>query len=152
MASLIARARQRYRGQRGAELIEFAFILPILLLIIAGITDFGFAFKEYEVLTNAAREGARLGTLPGYSVADVTARVKSYAAGSGLATTTPPLTVTPTFTTIPVGAGTALAVHVQVSYVHQFVILGPLATLTGGTFNNVTLTASSTMRKELQGS
>ena len=52
---------------RGAELIEFAFIFPLLLLVCLGIVDFGLLFQRYEVLTNAAREGARVAVLPGYT-------------------------------------------------------------------------------------
>ena len=46
--------------------MEFALTLPLLLVVIAGIVDFGFVFQRYEVITNAAREGARLASLPGY--------------------------------------------------------------------------------------
>ena len=42
-----------------------------LLVVIAGIVDFGFAFQRYEVITNAAREGARLGSMSGYNAAFV---------------------------------------------------------------------------------
>ena len=64
----------RLRSQRGAELIEFALIFPLLLLLMLGIVDFGFMFQRFEVLTNATREGARLAVLPGYdNAANVTA-------------------------------------------------------------------------------
>ena len=45
-------------------------VLPLLLLMLFGIIDFGFMFQRYVVLTNAAMEGARVGILPGYSDAD----------------------------------------------------------------------------------
>ena len=56
------------RSERGAELIEFALVFPTLLLVMLGIIDFGFLFQRYEVVTNAAREGARVAILPGYSM------------------------------------------------------------------------------------
>ena len=56
--------RRRVRHERGAELIEMALVLPLLMLIIMGIMDFGFLFREMSVVTNAAREGARAGILP----------------------------------------------------------------------------------------
>ena len=62
-------------SERGAELIEFAIVLPVMLLIVMGIVDFGFMFQRYVVLTNAAMEGARVAVLPGYQTADVQARV-----------------------------------------------------------------------------
>ena len=48
-----------------------AIVTPILLMIIAGIFDFGMMFRAWEVVTNAAREGARVGTLPGYTAQDI---------------------------------------------------------------------------------
>jgi Flp pilus assembly protein TadG len=44
-------------------MLEFALVLPILLLIIFGIIDFGRAFYLYNNLLNAAREGARAGAV-----------------------------------------------------------------------------------------
>ena len=67
------------RRERGAALVEFAFALPLLLVVLAGIVDFGFVFQRYEVVTNAAREGARLASLPGYDdQASVDSRVRAY--------------------------------------------------------------------------
>jgi Flp pilus assembly protein TadG len=51
------------RGQGGASMVEFALILPILLLIIGGIIDFGFLFNGQLSLTHGAREGARVAAL-----------------------------------------------------------------------------------------
>ena len=84
MRRLLTRSR---RDEKGAELIEFALVVPILLLLVAGIVDFGFMFQRYEVVTNAAREGARTATLPGYSQADVRQRVQSYLTSGGLSAT-----------------------------------------------------------------
>lgn len=47
------------RRDRGVALVEFAIVLPLLLLLIGGIVDFGRAFFTEVMLTNAAREGAR---------------------------------------------------------------------------------------------
>ena len=55
--------RSFYRNKRGQALIEFAFILPFLLVIIGGIVDFGLAFFIGQVIENAAREGARAGAV-----------------------------------------------------------------------------------------
>jgi Flp pilus assembly protein TadG len=146
MASLI-RQRGGICGERGAELIEFAFALPLLLFVVMGIIDFGFLFRDYEILTNAAREGARLGSLPDYDEADINARVVTYATASGLTGT-----VTPDaqFGDIVFGGNTVQGVIVVAQYPHQFQFLGPLATFFGGSFGTVTLTATSTMRRERQ--
>jgi Flp pilus assembly protein TadG len=149
---------RRLRGnERGAELIEFALVLPLLLAMLAGIVDFGRMFQRLEVTTNAAREGARLASLPGYSQTDVQNRVRTYMnegirAGAGAQTT-----VTRTFVNITPGGGGAQfqAAQVVVSYSDSYLILGPIVTLVGGnasTFSSVTLSATSTMRMETAGS
>ena len=86
MGSMTSTSRhwQLLRSERGAELVEFAFVLPTLLLLIVGVVDFGLLFQKYEVVTNAAREGARVAILPGYNNADVQARVNQYLTAGGL--------------------------------------------------------------------
>ena len=74
----LRRVTRRGRGERGSELIEFALVFPLLLMVVLAIADFGFLFQRYEVLTNAAREGARVAVLPGYTTADIQVRVTSY--------------------------------------------------------------------------
>lgn len=49
------------RDERGANLVEAALVVPILVLILAGVVDLGRAFSSYIVIANAAREGARAG-------------------------------------------------------------------------------------------
>ena len=51
------------RNQRGAALIETAITIPIMLLVAVGIFEFGRAYQTWQVLTNAAREGARQAVL-----------------------------------------------------------------------------------------
>jgi Flp pilus assembly protein TadG len=48
------------RNQRGVELLEFALVLPVLLILLVGIFDFGTAFALRQKMTNAAREAARI--------------------------------------------------------------------------------------------
>jgi Flp pilus assembly protein TadG len=88
MAPLSA-LRNRLRQERGAELIEMALVLPLLLLIVMGIFDFGFMFREMNVVTNAAREGARTGILPDYDDADIDARVQQYMNAAGIGVNCP---------------------------------------------------------------
>ncbi|HAM26198.1 MAG TPA: pilus assembly protein TadE [Microbacteriaceae bacterium] len=47
-------------GQRGAAAVEFALVLPVLLLLIMGLIEFSLIFNSQISLTNAAREGARV--------------------------------------------------------------------------------------------
>ena len=143
------RRRLSAGNDRGSELIELAITMPILLFIIAGIMDFGFLFQRYEVVTNAAREGARLGTLPGYSQTDVQNRVESYLASSGL-TAAHPLPIVQ-FGTQVVGAGgpTINVVTVSVLYHSPFDFIGSFAGMVGGSgWTSITLRSSSVMRME----
>jgi Flp pilus assembly protein TadG len=70
--TLIIRGRRRGVGaSKGSQLLEFAFVLPILLILIAGIWDFGSALATKQKLTNADRVGARIvvsnsTNMPGY--------------------------------------------------------------------------------------
>ncbi len=52
--------RGKWPGGRGAELVEFALVLPLILLLLVGIFDFGSFFALRQKMTNAAREGARI--------------------------------------------------------------------------------------------
>jgi len=54
---------KRRGGERGQSLVEFAFIVPIFLLLLFAIVDFGMGFHAYITVTNSAREGARLGAV-----------------------------------------------------------------------------------------
>jgi Flp pilus assembly protein TadG len=55
--------RSRRDRARGQSLVEFALVLVPLLLLILGIVQFGLIFNSYVTMTNAAREGARTGTI-----------------------------------------------------------------------------------------
>jgi len=143
----LRRRRTSVGSERGAELIEFAIVLPVLLLIVMGIVDFGFMFQRYVVLTNAAMEGARVAVLPGYGDADITSRVRAYATDGGVPGT---VTVTPGNVTVPGPGGTTWpARQVTVTYDYGFNYLGPIASLFGGGSRTVTLTARSTMRNQV---
>lgn len=52
-----------FQQQVGQSMVEFALILPLIVLVIAGIFDLGRAFFSSITITNAAREGARTGTV-----------------------------------------------------------------------------------------
>jgi Flp pilus assembly protein TadG len=148
---VLLRLPARVRSQAGAELVEFALVLPMMLLVFGGIVDFGLLLQRQQVVTNAAREGARLGVLPGYTQADVQARVTAFVR-EGLnddslapATTMNVVTLTP-------GTGPAFqAAQVTVTLSSTFLILGPIVSLAGGSgasFGTIPITAVSTMRIE----
>ena len=134
-------------SEDGAELVEFALVLPLLLLVLFGIVDFGLLFQRFQVVSNAAREGARVAVLPGYSDADVRTRVGQFLTAGGL-------TETPTTT---VGAAQALNVGAQcievrpvtVVYPYSYSAVGAMAGFFGGTgFTRTGVSATATMRGE----
>jgi hypothetical protein len=53
-------------GEKGASAVEFAIILPVLIMLVFGIIQFGVAYNKYISLTHAAREGARLAAVGDY--------------------------------------------------------------------------------------
>jgi Flp pilus assembly protein TadG len=59
---LVSYRKRLARGEAGGVAVEFAIILPILVLLVFGIIDFGHAWYIKQVVTNASREGARYGT------------------------------------------------------------------------------------------
>jgi Flp pilus assembly protein TadG len=58
-------------ARRGAALVEMALVLPIFCTVILGIVEFGRAMMVAQLLTNGAREGARVAIMPGSTKADV---------------------------------------------------------------------------------
>lgn len=137
-----------WRAERGAELIEFALVLPLLLLVLFGIIDFGLMFQRYHVVTNAAREGARVAVLPGYSDEDIETRVNQFLSAAGLTeTATVPA---PTRTPTPIGSHCVMVVGVTVGYPYSYSAVGTFAAYFDGSgFSASGLQATATMRSEL---
>jgi len=150
----------RLKSTRGAELIEFALVFPLLLLVVLGIVDFGFLFQRMEVVTNAAREGARIAVLPGYSSSDVCTRTVNYLQSGGVQVTgSCPSPTNPTVSidmayAISMGAGNpALAgKRVVVSYQSQYLFLSPIISWFGGSLSSVPVRGVAVMRDENPGS
>jgi len=70
-------------NDRGAAMVEFALVLPILLLLLTGIIDAGYLFGQKLALNQAVREGARNAVVQSSSGKNVTTLVRD-AAGSSL--------------------------------------------------------------------
>ncbi|HEX9180374.1 MAG TPA: TadE family protein, partial [Burkholderiales bacterium] len=134
----------RRRGQRGQALVEFALILPLLMLVLFGIVEFGRAWNAKQVLTDAAREGARLAVVgdPTITQPIVDSMVKLKIARGGF-------DVTQVVIEYPDGfrLGTGRITSVAVSMPYRFVVLHRLASLV--TNNGViTLRTTARMRNE----
>jgi len=147
MAALIRRLR---KSDTGSAVIEMALVTPLLLLLILGMVDFGFLFQRYVVLTNAAAEGARVASLPGYSLPDVQTRVAQYARAGGIALADGPVTANRFPETIVSAGGSSPGSRVVVTHVYNFRFVGPIVALVGGSMGgSVTLTSTSTVRHQV---
>src|SRR5688572_33202066 len=69
---------KRTREDRGAAIVEVALTMPLLLLVVVGIFEFGRAYQTWQVVTNAAREGARVAVLPNAVADAASTRVMAY--------------------------------------------------------------------------
>jgi len=118
--------RTRFRkDERGAALLETAITIPLILLICVGIFEFGRAYQTSQVLTNAAREGARIAILAGVSDADVRTTVRGYMASGRL----PNAATADVNINRNVAMGSNSASQITVNYPFQFIVLNPVVRL-----------------------
>jgi len=138
----------RLLSHRGTALLEAAVTIPILLLIAVGIFEFGRAYQTWQVLTNAAREGARVAILAESTDGDVTAAVRNYMSSGRL----PGATTASVIVERSVAFGTNTASRVTVNYPFNFMVIGPVARLVQGTSTlgggALTMSAVAFMRNE----
>jgi hypothetical protein len=117
------------KRSRGQELMEFAIVLPLLLLIVFGVLDLGRLFHALITITNAAREGARYGIVYPDDLTGIDFVTRREAQSSGI-TLDPG--VSAISVTYPQGLGEHLPIRVTVTYRFQLFIAGilPNSTLT----------------------
>ena len=115
--------------ERGAALLETALTLPLLLLVSVGIFEFGRAYQTWQVLTNAAREGARVAVLPNRRPAPREARVRSYMTRRPAAERGDRDRRRHAHRRSRSAARHATASHVTVNYPFTFIVLQPVARL-----------------------
>src|SRR5262249_31496757 len=130
--------RRRVRRERGSAVIETMLAIPLVLLVGVGILELGRAYQTSQMLTNAAREGARVATLPNPVAGAVDAKVREYLQTDGLLSDA----------TVGVNVNGR---EVTVSYPFQFVVLQPVAQLlvSGSIVDSpIRVTATSVMRNE----
>lgn len=125
------------RGEEGAAAVELAIVLPMLLLLVFGLIDFGRMIQQQIQLTEAVREGARVGAVLG-TVADQKAKVAKILGTS----------ITPTYTTTAVcTASSAATADAQVTATIAFTPITPVfaaMSLFGGSSSPTSITLSAT--------
>jgi Flp pilus assembly protein TadG len=143
----ILRARSPRRGQAA---VEFALVLPILLVMLIGIVEFGRAWSEHQVITDAAREAARQAAIHDEDVVehDVLAAAYDAMGRAGInyparcASASPPCVV---LTNWDGPTNSDLTVAINLPY--RFTFFGPLVKwATGKTY--MVLKTTFTMRNE----
>jgi Flp pilus assembly protein TadG len=135
------------RNERGAALIETAITIPIILMIAVGIFEFGRAYQTWQVLTNAAREGARIAILTEKTDGDVQSAVKNYMTSGGLVKASD--AVVNVNRAVPMGVNTAS--EITISYPFEFMVLNPvvkMVTPSSTTGAPLTMQSVALMRNE----
>jgi Flp pilus assembly protein TadG len=129
------RLLDRLRDERGASAVEFAFIVPLLVVLVLGIAEFGHAFQVQGTLSAAAREGVRVMALQNDPVA-ARAAVRDAATTLDPGITDAQITITPS--ACPVSASGSSLVELTIDY--------PMPFLTGFFGDDLALTGTGVMR------
>ena len=109
--------RTTLRDERGASAVEFAFIVPLLIMLVIGIAEFGHAFQVSGTLSAAAREGVRVMALQNDPAA-ARAAVRGAAPSLNPAVTDGQIVITPA--TCPTTGTTNTTVRLTVTYSMPF--------------------------------
>jgi Flp pilus assembly protein TadG len=132
-------------------MVETAIVLPLLLMLMVGIFEVGRAYETWQVLTNAAREGARMSVTPSSTVPVTTALIRQYMADGQLDKSDVATVVVNKTATINAAGTNISASLVTVDYPFTFIMLQPVVRLVapGATVGGpITMRATSIMRNE----
>lgn len=142
------------RYPRGQALVEFAIVVPLLLLLVIGIVEFAAVWRAFQVVTNSAREGARMAVVAdGSGYEDVRRAIDERLRGGGL---------DPGSATVVIecdagtdgdcfGGGTGPSTEVRISYPYTFLFLRPVANWVGDDDDfpgSITMATGMVMRNE----
>jgi len=135
----------RLHEQRGSVAVEFALILPVLAVLLFAVIDFGRMLWFKEVLVNATRDGARMGTLydSGNNTAAIQARIQQSLIDGGMAPTNL-VVATPNGNPTLQTTGDQVTITSTVDW--NYLVLDKL--VPAGTFSGTTLQAAITMVHE----
>lgn len=133
--------------ERAQSLVEFAFILPIFLLLVMATIDFSWGLRAYITITNSAREGARLAVTLGPTDPDTVSIVQDYVAdrSTGL------VEGSDVSVNYPIDAASQNPVEVTAEYDYEYITpVGKLLSLlSGGSIEDpLHMSSTSTMKVE----
>ena len=137
--------RRFRRSESGQAAVEFALIMPLLLLLLVGIIEFGRGWNDHQVITDAAREAARKCVIANSVVTldSVKNVAKSAMAAAGISSADSMFTVVGFARPNPTGEPCTVTIALP----YTFTFLGPLMRWTTGQ-RTVRLTSTFTMRNE----
>lgn len=145
--SSVTDKRSTVRDRRGVAVLEIAITVPLILLIAVGIFEFGRAYQTWQVLTHAARAGARVAARAGTTDAEVESVVRAAMRAGELANAaSAPVRLNRRY---PVGATTGT--QITISYPFDFIVLNPAAHLVWSDSTTgvpMTMSAVAIMRNE----
>ena len=147
-------------GRAGQAMAEMAVVLPVLLLLLVGIIEMASAWRTFQVVTNAVREGARVALLPTADLDQVRLRVQRSLEAGGVPYDEENLlaecreddgTLRAEEVCGPNATGTEAVIRYEAPY--TFRLLQPIARLAcrgdcNTTFGTITISSTSTMRNE----
>ncbi|NLE75527.1 MAG: pilus assembly protein [Chloroflexi bacterium] len=130
------RRNDRDLGNRGQELVEFALVAPLLMLLTLAVIESGVVILSYNTISSAAREGVRVGAIRSATEADVRATVMDRAQALDEAALAVPVTM----------GGAGDTVRVQVTY-DAHLVSGAMVQAVGGN-PVIRLRTTATMLRE----
>ena len=137
--------------EKGSAMVEAAITIPLLLVLMVGIFEVGRAYQTWQVLTNAAREGARMSITPSSTPANTTALIRQYMADGQLQNSSTAAVNVDKTSSINVNGTPVSASLVTVDYPFTFIMLQPVVRLVvpGTTVGApITMHATAVMRNE----
>lgn len=149
MTQMISAIQNRsISGQGGTRAaLEIAITVPLILMILVGVLEFGRAYQTWQVLTQAARAGVKVAAVEGSSDEQVEIAVRTELAAGEL----PNAATVPVMLNRRVPSGNATSSQITIDYPFDFVVLNPAAHLVrpaSTTGASLTMSAVATMRNE----
>lgn len=139
--------RRARRDDRGAAAVEFALVVPVLLMVVFGIINYGVVFAQQISLNNAARQGVRFGVVDGRDCTQIQNETRDAVATLGMPAASPAVTITRNGSPAPcprpcAGSAPGDSIKVQLTYTSNLLVPMPPFP------NSINLSGAGVMRCE----